>query len=100
MFQIDPKRVDLAREFKARPYGEHSPDLQFVLNVMRQPRNEEFPVLVMTRPHAQWTLARMQPGAKAPPKLTNMVFDRLEDAEWYVFRLRWKKLTGQDCPVE
>lgn len=100
MFQIDPTRVDLAREFKARPYGEHSPDLQAVLNVMRRPSDREFHVLVMTRPHEQWTLARMPPGAKAPPVLTNTVFASSAEAEWHVFRLRWKELTGQECPVE
>lgn len=101
MFQIDPSRVDLAREFKQRPYGEHSPDLQYVLNVMRRPSaTEEFHVLVMTRPHEQWTLARMKPGATQPPTLTNMVFNSSAEAEWHVFRLRWKALTGQECPVE
>jgi len=100
MFQIDPSRVDLAREFKSRPYGEHSPDLQYVLNVMRRPSADEFHVLVMTKPHEQWTLARMRPGAVAPPALTNIVFTSSQEAEWHVFRLRWKALTGQECPVE
>ena len=48
----------------------------------------------MTRPHQQWTLARMieQPdGRPAPPQLTNVTFDSIEAAEWAVFRLRWKR---------
>jgi hypothetical protein len=100
MFEIDATRVDLAREFKNRPYGEHSPDLQYVLNVMRRASDQEFHVLVMTRPHAQWTLARMKPGAPTAPAMTNVVFSSPEEAEWHVFRLRWKALTGQECPVE
>ena len=35
MIDIDPRRVDLAREFRARPFGVHSGDLQLVLNRMR-----------------------------------------------------------------
>ena len=26
------------REFKANPFGEHSPDLQYLLNIMRAPK--------------------------------------------------------------
>jgi len=28
MYQFDASRLDLAREFKAKPFGAHSPDLQ------------------------------------------------------------------------
>jgi N,N-dimethylformamidase len=31
---IDPRRLDLAREFRARPFGVHSPDLQAVLEML------------------------------------------------------------------
>jgi len=33
-----------------------------------------------------------------PVRMTNHVFDRLEEAEWHVFKLRWKKYTGRDLP--
>lgn len=100
MYRFDPSRLDLAREFKARPYGEHSPDLQYLLNLMRRPREEPFHVLVVTRPNEQWTLAVMEPGAPAPPRLTNTVFTSLEEAEWHVFKLRWKALAGEEPPVD
>jgi len=35
-------------------------------------------VLVMTRPHAQWTLARLTDGNQSPPHLANVTFDSLE----------------------
>ena len=35
MYQIDPTRLDLAEEFKRKPYGRHSAELQRVLNRMR-----------------------------------------------------------------
>ena len=48
MFTFDPSRLDLAREFKARPFGEHSPDLQYLLNLMRSREVEGRYVLVPT----------------------------------------------------
>jgi N,N-dimethylformamidase len=100
MYQIDPSRLELAREFRARPFGEHSPDLQYLLNLMRKPRGEPFHMLVMTEPYRRWTLALMDPADPGPPRLTNTTFERIEDAEWHVFRLRWKQLSGHDLPLE
>jgi hypothetical protein len=40
------------------------------------------------------------PTGGGVPKLTNQTFDKLEDAEWHVFKLRWKDITGQDLPIE
>ena len=73
MYEIDPSRLDLAHEFKAKPYGEHSPDLQYLLNLMRRPRDQPFHLLVMTEPFRRWTLAVMEP-APGPPQLTNTMF--------------------------
>lgn len=100
MYAFDPSRIDLAEEFKARPFGEHSPDLQYLLNLMRQPRAEPFPVLVLTAPGERWTLAYLEPGAVAPPRLTNTVFTSLEAAEWHVFKLRWQALAGEELPID
>ena len=33
MYRFDPARRDLAHEFRNRPFGEHSPDLQYLLNL-------------------------------------------------------------------
>jgi hypothetical protein len=35
MIEIDPTRLDLAREYSARPLGAHGPDLPAVLDGMR-----------------------------------------------------------------
>jgi hypothetical protein len=99
MFKIDPTRLDIAREFKAKPFGEHSPELQYTLNQMRMRSVQEFEVLVMTEPGKRWVLGYMPIGG-GTPRMTNRSFDRLEDAEWHVFKLRWKDMTGQDLPIE
>lgn len=100
MLQFDKSRLDLAHEFKASPWGEHSPDLQYLLLLMRRPGPEPYFVLITDRPNERWTLAAMQPGSKAPPRRTNMVFTDLKAAEWHVFRHRWAALAGEELPFE
>jgi hypothetical protein len=100
MYQFDKSRLDLVREFKAKPFGEHSPDLQYLLHLLRKPTGRPFHLLVMTEPDARWTLALMEPGGRKLPRLTNTSFTSLDDAEWHVFRLRWQELAGEECPIE
>ena len=100
MYQFDSSRTDLAREYKAKPFGEHSPDLQYLLNLMRLPGEAEFYLLVATEANRRWTLAIKQPGTLQPPRLTNTVFTDLEAAEWAVFKLRWKALGGAEIEGE
>jgi N,N-dimethylformamidase len=100
VYRFDANRLDLAREYKARPFGEHSPDLQYLLNLMRTRETAGRHVLVMTRPHAQWTLARLTDNNNGPPRLTNITFDSLEAAEWAVFKLRWEEMAGAPLPIE
>jgi N,N-dimethylformamidase len=100
MYEFDKSRLDLAQEFKNNPYGQHSPDLQYLLNLMRRPTADPFHVLVVTKPGQQWTLATVEPGATSSPQLTNRDFAKLEDAEWHVFRIRWERLAGEECPIK
>lgn len=100
MIQFDKARVDLAREFRANPFGEHSPDLQYLLNIMRTPGKDPFHVLLVDKMGERWTLATKEPGTRTAPRRTNMVFTDLKEAEWHVFRLRWAALAGEECPVE
>jgi hypothetical protein len=100
MYRFDKARIDLAREFRANPFGEHSPDLQYLLNIMRQPGPDPFHVLMVDRPNERWTLAVMQPGSGEPPRPTNVVFTDLKEAEWHVFKLRWARLAGEEPMIE
>ena len=42
----------------------------------------------------------LTPGGGKPPRRTNMVFTDLKEAEWYVFKLRWAKLAGEELAIE
>ena len=97
MYRIDPGRTDLAEEFRRNPFGPHSAELQKVLNVMRWEPIEGKYVLVNTVPHKEWCLAQL-PGKRGVPVTLHedIVFTDLGEAEWYIFRLRWKKHTGVD----
>src|SRR5260370_34459209 len=43
---IDPARLDLAAEYRARPLGRHSPGLQALLDTMRRAENCQNLILV------------------------------------------------------
>lgn len=100
MYRIDPKRTDLAEEFKANPFGHHSPELQLVLNQMRMERVKGRYVLVETGPRS-YTLAQLS-GERgvAPTLLPEHTFDDPDAAEWAAFKLRWKNLTGAELNID
>ena len=54
-------------------------------------------VLVCTRPFEEWVLAR-HPGECGKPieLLPEHRFSSREEAEWAVFRMRWKQHTGEE----
>ena len=72
------------------------PDLQRILNAMRATPLEGRYILVCTRPFREWKLAR-HGGRKRPIELFHdRVFHSREEAEWAVFKLRWKEITGEE----
>ena len=93
MAGADPR---LAEEFRRDPFGRHRPELQRILHVMRGSRANGRHVLLCTRPHREWVLGRLTGSADAPIELVDeQVFTSLADAEWHVFKLRWRALTGR-----
>ncbi len=97
MFRITGKDRILVDEFRQRPIGPHSPDLQRVLNTMRAGSNVGRYCLICTKPFAEWQLARMSGRRGTPPTpIVGEFFTNREEAEWAVFRRRWKELTGED----
>ncbi len=96
---VDPTRLDLAREFRAKPFGGHTVELQQLLHLMRAGPITGRHFLYITKPHQEWTLARMSETRPLRPQLVGPVFTRLDEAEWHVFKLRWKELTGEDLAI-
>ena len=97
VYRINPE-VDRAyvEEFRQRPIGPHSPGLQRVLNIMRHDPSGRQVVLVCRRPFEEWVLGEMPADRRAPIAITDEpVFTSIEEAEWEVFRRRWRILTGE-----
>lgn len=91
--QPDDRR--LIEEFRKKPIGHHSPDLQRLLNRMRGAPMEDKYCLVVTKPGREWQLAKTTGKPGKPLKMLSKRFSTMEEAEWYVFRQRWKALTGE-----
>lgn len=101
MLSIDPERGDLAREFRARPFGPHSAELQKVLNVMRWEGNEGKHVIVNTVPHKEWRIARLPARRGVALDFCHRApFTDLAEAFWHIFKLRWKQHTGRWPPED
>lgn len=96
MYKVDPNALHLAQEFKAQPIGKHSAELQKVLNLFRGEAQKDKYVLICTEPHKRWVLGQLTGVRAEPVRMTNQVFDSINDAEWHVFKLRWKKYTGKE----
>jgi hypothetical protein len=101
MIEINAKHADLAREFKAAPFGPHSPELQKLLQLMHWGYARGRTIIVCTKPHVEWRLGRMGPKRGAPMILSEeKVFDNPKAAIWACFRKRWKEMTGEVCPAK
>ena len=99
-YQITDADLKYAAEFKDQPFGYHSPGLQRVLNTMRGGTKTGKYVLIVREPFKRWVLGRL-PAARGMPVevLEGKEFIDLEDAEWAVFKFRWKAHTGRDVEL-
>ncbi|MEQ8247790.1 MAG: hypothetical protein RID42_08905 [Alphaproteobacteria bacterium] len=93
---VDPEGR-LIEEFRAKPIGFRSAELQRVLLKMQiDPRCPNY-VLFCRTPHKEWLIGRMAARPGDPVVLEeDRVFSSVEEAEWEVFRRRWTLLTGQE----
>ena len=98
-YNIDPKRTDLAREFRDNIGGPHSEELRYVLHRMRGMPIARKYVLIVQEPFRRWKIGQLS-GNRGDPvtSVGNKEFTSLEDAEWEIFRLRWQEITGE--PLE
>lgn len=99
-YQITDADLKYAAEFKAKPFGYHSPGLQRVLNALRGGTKAGKYVLVVREPFRRWVLGRL-PAARgmAVEILEGREFTNLDEAEWAVFKLRWKAHTSRDLEL-
>ena len=61
MYEIDPTRVDLAREFRSNPAGPYSPELTQLVNCLRTMPFADRHVIVCTKRGEAWVLAKVPP---------------------------------------
>ena len=94
---VEPDRA-LAEEFRRRPIGHHSPELQRLLNVFRGADVEGKHILVCTKPHEEWVIARLQGPGEPPVIEGDQRFRDIHDAEWEVFKRRWRAYFGETLP--
>ena len=84
-------------EFRQRPMGPHSPNLQRLLNRLRGTPTPGKYCLICLEPFRRWQLARMSGRRGVPPTpVEGVVYTDLLEAEWDVFRRRWFELTGDN----
>ena len=102
IYKIDPERdFPFAVEFLDRPVGHHSAGLQRLLNLFRGPPLAGKYVLICTKPHREWQLARLSGRRGQPVSIVEgVVFRNLETAEREIFRLRWKEHTGEELAAQ
>jgi hypothetical protein len=98
VYKIDPQTDrQLIEEFRRKPIGAHSPGLQRLLNILRHDPSGWQVILVCRRPFAAWVLGLMPPHRSEPLQIEEEpVFTSREEAEWEVFRRRWRAHTGED----
>ena len=101
LYQINAaKDLALAKAYREKPAGPFSPDLLRLLNRLRwEPMNDKH-VLVCLERHRRWVIGKLGVGRGAPVRLIeDKVFTTRQEAEWTVFKWRWKKLTGEELPL-
>lgn len=98
---FDPTRLDLAREFRDRPLGPYSADLQRLLVRMRWGPTAGRYVLLVLDQGKRWQLGQLPPRRGDKVRLFEGVeFTSLADAEWHVFQLRWQEISGTPLDLE
>ena len=90
-----------ADEFRDNPYGPHSPRLASIVGAFRGPPLAGKYVLIDVDPHREWMLGRLTGDPDQPLEaFDGCRFASLAEAEWEVFKLRWKEYAGEALPGE
>ncbi|MCL4187058.1 MAG: hypothetical protein KJZ85_05570 [Rhodobacteraceae bacterium] len=100
-YQIDGSRMDLAREYRDRLRGPFGHELQKVLDRMRNTPMKGRYALIVVVPFREYALCRLS-GVRgvAPEVVPGVRYRSMAEAEWDIFKRRWRDLTGQEVTVE
>ena len=94
-----PSDQKLAEEFRKNPCGAHSEELKRLLERFRGGAMPGKYVLIEREPHGAVQVGRLGETRGAAIELIDgAIFDSVADAEWYVFKQRWKLHFGQALP--
>ncbi len=94
------KNLELAKEFRARPFGQHSAELQKLLSLMRSQPIAGKHFLFMSKSQEEWVLGRFSIDLPTRPLFSNpTIFDNLKTAEWHVFKIRWFELFESELEI-
>jgi len=94
-FHVKDADRRVIEEFRKCPVGHHSPELQQVLNKFRGAPMADKYCLITLKPFKKWRLGVTTGDRAQSVKPLDKTFDSLEEAEWHVFKLRWKMYTGE-----
>ena len=95
MRAIDPNRLDLAAEFRERPLGPHSAELEDLLRILRWAPAQDRYISVQPETDGPWYLARtLGPKGTSLDVYTQRPYESAADAAWAVFAKRWESHTG------
>ena len=98
---FDGGRMDLAREYRDNPRGPFGPELQRILDRMRSTPLEGRYALLVDRPFESYRLVRLSGRRGVPPTPVDGVsYASIAEAEWDIFKRRWKDLTGHDVVLD
>lgn len=78
---------EIVAEHRARPIGKHSDELERVLTYLRKHHEEivDKYILVCTKPHEEWRVARLSGVPGVPPTLLDGAFSDRFEAEHGLF---------------
>lgn len=95
-----PSLLPLADEFLANPIGLHSIKLERLLLKFRDWPLQNRLVVVCLNPYREWIVARLS-GERGKPiePVNDEVFNSVEDANRFIFRLRWKEEFGEELTI-
>ncbi len=96
---IDSDRLDLVDEFRRKPLGPYSEELRVLLWHLRAQHPAGRYVLEQLG-ESHWRVLHLVGGTRPRVELvTGPLIESFEDAEWEIFRLRWRDHTGRVLPA-